>query len=78
MTGRVEIDMDLFVRENPKNDFSHLVEHHEMRAYTLLELSQAAQLVGLSVVASGKWMNSDVELSAEDWYGWLACQLIEV
>ena len=77
MTGRVEIDMNLFVRDNSRQDFTHLVEHHVMRAYTLLELSQAAQLAGLAVVASGKWMISDVPLSAKDWYGWLICQVLE-
>ncbi len=77
MTGRVEIDMDLFVRESPQADFTHLVEHHVMRAYTLLELTQAAQLAGLSVLATGKWMDVDIALSATDWYGWLVCDLLE-
>jgi len=77
MTGRVEINMDLFVKESSKADFAHLVEHHVMRAYTLLELSQAARLAGLSVLATGKWMEADTALSATDWYGWLVCNLLE-
>ncbi len=72
MTGRVEIDMDLFVRDDPKQDFKHLVEHHVMRAYTLLELSQAAQLAGLVIVDSGPWMHQNKPLLASDWYGWVA------
>ena len=72
MTGRVEIDMDLFVRENSGQEFTHLVEHHVMRAYTLLELSQAAQLAGLEIAASGPWMQQNKPLLASDWYGWVA------
>lgn len=71
MTGRVEIDMDLFVRENSRQDFTHLVEHHVMRAYTLLELSQAAQLAGLEIADSGPWMQQNKPLLASDWYGWV-------
>ena len=70
MSGRVEIEMDLFIRENSRQEFTHLLEHHVMRAYTLLELSQAAQLAGLDVATSGPWMQQK-GLSASDWYGWV-------
>lgn len=78
MTGLVEIEMDLFVKEQSQQNFSHLVEHHEMRAYTMPELSQAALVAGLSIVATGKWMELDLELSSSDWYGWLVCKPLDV
>lgn len=77
MTGVVEIEMDLFFRDKSHLEFSHLVEQHKMRAYTILELSQAALIAGLKVVATGKWMEIDSDLTSTDWYGWLVCMRID-
>ncbi len=73
-SGLVTIDMDIFVHQTKMNDhaYEHFSEHHEMRAYTLQELSYAARLQGLEIVGSGPWMTNQRPLSASDWYGWLA------
>ena len=76
LTGLVSIEMDLFVRESGMDDetYVHFSEHHEMRSYTLQELSLAAKFAGLDLVGCGPWMTTDRQLSSSDWYGWIALQ----
>lgn len=76
LTGLVSIDMDLFVRESGMSDETYIYfsEHHDMRSYTLLELSLAAKIAGLEVTGCGPWMTTSRQLSSSDWYGWIALQ----
>ena len=77
VSGRVKIDMDIFLQKSGSKDddtYIHLSEHHEMRAYTLQELIFASKLAGLNVVGSGPWMTTERELASNDWYGWIALQ----
>jgi SAM-dependent methyltransferase len=76
VSGLVAIDMDIFIHEVGSEDdtYVHFSEHHDMRAYTLQELIFASTLAGLHVVGSGPWMTTERELTANDWYGWIALQ----
>jgi hypothetical protein len=76
LTGLVSIDMDLFVHDFGMDEetYIHFAEHHDMRSYTLQELSLAAKLAGLDVVGCGPWMTTSRQLISSDWYGWIALQ----
>ena len=76
LTGLVSIEMDIFIHEtgSVENTFIHFLEHHDLRAYTLRELTLASTLCGLRVVGSGPWMTTERELAVKDWYGWIALQ----
>jgi SAM-dependent methyltransferase len=76
LTGLVSIEMNIFIHEtgSAENTFIHFVEHHDLRAYTLRELTLASTLCGLRVVGSGPWMTTERQLTAKDWYGWIALQ----
>ena len=76
LTGLVSIYMDLFVHESGMDEetYVHFSEHHDMRSYTLQELSLAAKLAGLDVVGCGPWMTTSRQLISSDWYGWIALQ----
>ena len=76
LTGLVSIDMDLFVHESGMDEetYIHFSEHHDMRSYTLQELTLAAKLAGLEVVGCGPWMTTSRQLISSDWYGWIALQ----
>jgi len=69
-TGYVGIEIETFVSSDNKV-YEKFVEHHEMRAYTDYELELAALRAGLQVEGRGEW-NSDSELSAHAWYGWMS------
>ena len=76
LTGLVSIDMDLFVHESGMDEetYVHFSEHHDMRSYTLQELSLATKLAGLEIVWCGPWMTTSRQLISSDWYGWIALQ----
>ena len=78
LTGLVSISMDIFVRESRMDEemYVHFSEHHDMRAYTLQELSLAAKIAGLRIVMCGPWMTTTRQLASSDWYGWIALQKI--
>lgn len=76
LTGIVSIDMNIFVHESGMDEetYLHFSEHHDMRSYTLQELSLAAKLAELDVVGYGPWMTTSRQLVSSDWYGWMALQ----
>jgi len=73
LSGLVSIDMDLFIHEPEMDEetYVHFSEHHDMRSYTLQELSLAVKLAGLDVVGYGPWMTTGRQLARSDWYGWI-------
>jgi len=76
LTGLASIDMDIFIHESGMEEetYLHFSEHHDMRSYTIQELSLAAKLVALDVVGYGPWMTTSRQLESRDWYGWMALQ----
>lgn len=76
VTGLVSIDIDVFVRElePAEGNYVHFSERHEMRAFTIQELELAAAMCELRVVGAGPWMTVKRQLTANDWYGWVALQ----
>jgi hypothetical protein len=70
LSGIVDLDITVtFSGSENKEEKYH--EQHKLRAFTLLEVQLAAQLVGLDVVKAGGWLDANSPLSPSDWYGYV-------